>query len=138
MKAPMNEAEMALAQIADGPADPTVWANMDEYARSMVQRARRAVIKLGFKPWWPKWQAIGDDSVDFDSAMAMEYGACCRCGGKLSLLGMCPDTTCRFSDHKQWCPSGWLGHSENEQKYVGGCRCGRGRIVLNGEEANEG
>ena len=37
---------------------------------------------------------------------------CCR-GGSILFGGLCSDTTCPFSDHRQYCPVGWVGHPDH-------------------------
>ena len=57
--------------------------------------------------------------------MTMKTTTCQRCGSKLK-NGHCVDKTCPFSDHKQFCPTGWIGHPDRGYMLVHGqdtCVC---------------
>lgn len=53
----------------------------------------------------------------------MKTTICQRCGSKLTKGGYCVDKTCPFSDHKQFCPTGWMGHPERGRS-PSVCICG--------------
>ena len=43
---------------------------------------------------------------------------CKRCDSVINSLGFCVDVTCPFSDHKQTCPTGWVGHPARKEILV--------------------
>ena len=49
---------------------------------------------------------------------------CRRCDSPLDTNGYCLDDTCPFSNHKQGCSMGWIGHPAHLVDETEECTCG--------------